>query len=223
MMNAPFVPFVPTVDPLIWEHYPDYRALSVVVRDFQPVQQLVAPPVVPANWCDAHIDAWREAYKLFGATPKKTPSSLESLSKRFAKEGQLPAISGLVDAYNALSLNFGAPFGGEDIAKYAGSPRLEILTESLGFDTAKDGVAIIEPVDPSEVVWRDAHGVTCRRWNWRQCKRTAITEQTRDLWFVIDRLAPMPLDSLRQAGDSLAALLTNASPSSIVAISLIEP
>jgi DNA/RNA-binding domain of Phe-tRNA-synthetase-like protein len=215
--------FLPSVDPLIWERFPDYRALSVVIRDFQPARPLTPPPVQPASWCDAHIDAWRDAYKKFGAIPKKTPSSLESLAKRFAKDGALPTISNLVDTYNALCINFSAPFGGEDIAKYAGSPRLEVLAEPLGFDTAKDGIAFIEDVGIGEVVWRDDLGVTCRRWNWRQCKRTAISDQTRDLWFVIDRLEPMPIDALRQAGAALVAALSQASPTSDAQLTLIEP
>jgi len=43
------------------------------------------------------------------------------------------------------------------------------------------------------------------------------------LWFVIDRLSPMPIDSLKQAGEALAALLQNASPNSIVKVDLLAP
>jgi len=215
--------FRPEISPAVWERFPDYRALSVLVLDFEPTRKLVAPPIQLASWAEAHIDAWREAYKKFGAVPKKTPSSLESLFKRYAKDGGLPDINDLVNSYNALSLCWGAPFGGEDISKYVGLPKLAIADGTETFDTVKEGAPVLETVETGEVVWRDEVGVTCRRWNWRQCKRTAITSETKNLWFVIDRLNPMPIDSLKQAGEALAALLQNASPNSIVKVDLLAP
>ncbi len=215
--------FRPEIAGAIWERFPDYRALSVLVLDFEPIQPLLAPQIQLAGWCEEHIDAWREAYRSFGAVPKKTPSSLESLFKRYAKDGGLPPINGLVDSYNALSLCWGAPFGGEDISKYSGVPRLVIADGHETFDTVKEGVAITEAVEFGEVAWRDDVGVTCRRWNWRQCKRTAITIETNNLWFVIDRLNPMPIDNLRLAGEALAGLLLSASPHSRVKVDLLGP
>lgn len=215
--------FRPQISPAIWARFPDYRALSVLVLDFAPTQPLAAPPILPAEWCDAHIDAWKEAYKKFGAVPKKTPSSLESLFKRYTKDGGLPSISPLVDAYNALSLCWGAPFGGEDIAKYAGAPQLVLASGHETFDTMKEGAAVVETADVGEVIWKDDVGVTCRRWNWRQCRRTAITGGTKSLWFVIDRLNPMPMDSLKLAGEALTGVLQNASPHASVKIDLLAP
>ena len=73
------------------------------------------------------------------------------------------------------------------------------------------------------MIWRDERGVTCRRWNWRQCRRTALTEATENLWFVIDRLAPMPLDELIRAGDELVLGLGRLSPGVEAVTSLLEP
>jgi DNA/RNA-binding domain of Phe-tRNA-synthetase-like protein len=216
-------PFRPSVAPSIWARFPEYRAISVCVIGYAPLRQLTPPPVQPAAWHEAHIEAWREAYRAFGAVPKKTPSSLESLLRRYTKDGQLPAISDLVDTYNALCLNWGAPFGGEDMARYVGPPRLEFASDGVSFDTAKDGQSLIETVDPGEVIWRDDLGATCRRWNWRQCKRTAITSESRNLWFVIDRLDPMPLAALEAAGADLSARLLNVSPGASVRVDLLAP
>jgi DNA/RNA-binding domain of Phe-tRNA-synthetase-like protein len=220
MLNATFRPHV---SPAIWERFPSYRALSVTVKDYQP--QTKPPPltIACAPWCDAHVEAWREAYRAFGAQPKKTPSSLESLLKRYRRDNALPVIDDLVDAYNALCLNWGAPFGGEDAAAYAGSPQLVIADGSETFDTSRDGQIVVEHPEPGEVIWRDGTGVTCRRWNWRQCKRTALHPGSRDLWFVIDRLEPMPVDDLRRAGDALRDALSTASPQALIAIDLLAP
>jgi len=45
--------------------------------------------------------------------------------------------------------------------------------------------------------------VTCRRWNWRQCARTRLTEGSTDAYFVLERLEPLPLSTLAQAAESL--------------------
>jgi len=43
---------------------------------------------------------------------------------------------------------------------------------------------VIEHADPGEVVWCDAAGVTCRRWNWRQARRTQLREGTTTALFI---------------------------------------
>ena len=104
--------------------------------------------------------------------------------------------------YNALSVRHMVPVGGEDADRLQGSPRLVIATGEETFD-GPDG-----PPKPGEVVWRDDAGVTCRRWNWRQGRRTALTEATSRALFIFDRLEPLPLETLEAAVDELIALLT---------------
>ena len=53
--------------------------------------------------------------------------------------------------------------------------------------------------------------------------RTALTEASENLWFVIDRLAPMPVDALLRAGDELALGLRRLSPGVEAVTSLLEP
>ena len=43
-----------------------------------------------------------------------------------------------------------------------------------------DGISVTEHPDPGEVVWCDDAGVTCRRWNWRQARRTQLTDGALD-------------------------------------------
>jgi DNA/RNA-binding domain of Phe-tRNA-synthetase-like protein len=215
--------FEPRVDAAIWTRFPSYRALSVVVRGFEPERTVVLPPPVLPAWCDAHIEAWQRVFREFGSNPKKTLSSLESLARRFRKDGVLPSIHPLVDTYNALSLQFGAPFGGEDVDRYQGRPELVVADGSETFDTVRSGEPITEPADPGEIVWKDRAGVTCRRWNGRQCRRTAIRAESRNLWFVIDRLPPFAVEDLRRAGEALRAVVLDMSPRSTVSTTLLEP
>jgi DNA/RNA-binding domain of Phe-tRNA-synthetase-like protein len=66
----------------------------------------------------------------------------------------------------------------------------------------------VEHPEPGEVVWRDDEAVTCRRWNWRQGRRTQLTDDTTSALFIFDALAPMSDDALRAAADDLAERLT---------------
>jgi DNA/RNA-binding domain of Phe-tRNA-synthetase-like protein len=215
----------PIVDAEIWQRYPDYRALSVVIRDFQLPEGPAILEIEPGQpaWMEGHLEAWRTAFRGFGANPKKTCCSVEALWKRVQKTGALPSVSPVVDIYNALSIRFGASFGGEDLDRYSGVPRLTIAHGDESFDTARDGEAVVEHPEPGEVIWRDDTGVTCRRWNWRQCRRTALTDASRNLWFVIDRLPPMPVESLQAAGDALIAALRGVSPQAEYSAQLLEP
>lgn len=151
---------------------------------------------------DAHVLAWREAYRAFGAKPNRTRPSVDALLRR---ADSLPSINRVVDAYNAVSVEYALPIGGEDLDRYAGAATLTLADgdETFGED---------EPPVPGEVVWRDDIGVTCRRWNWRQGVRTRITEDTRDALFLLERLEPYPWERLHAAGEALATRLRAIAP-----------
>ena len=209
-------PFLPVVSPEIFQLRPDYRALSLVAEGVQnAVRHPASDEIIEAvragghwpAWGDAHLEAWRDAYRGFGAKPQRTCSSVEALVKRMRGDGQMPAINAVVNLYNALSVRFAVPIGGENIAAYAGHPVLKRAAGHETFDTIKDGSAFLESVPAGEVVWADERGVTCRRWNWRQGLRTRIDLTTTRMWFVLERLEPMPIPALLEAGDLLAATL----------------
>ncbi|MDZ5076460.1 B3/4 domain-containing protein [Nesterenkonia sp. HG001] len=149
-----------------------------------------------------HVAAWRETYRAFGAKPKKTASSLEALLRRAAGDG-LPRINRLTDVYNAVSVLHRVPLGGEDLHRYQGPPMLVRATGEESFETASAGEPVIDHPAPGEVVWRDDVGVTCRRWNWRQCRRTALTTSTSAALFILDALEPLDDDALHAAADAL--------------------
>ena len=217
--------FLPTVDSGIWHRHPEDPAFSVFVRDVQPAETAATLmlPLQPPVWMAEHLEAWRSAFRAFGANPKKTPCSVEALWKRVERNGSLPAIDPVVDLYNALSIRFGACFGGEDVDRYAGLPQLVVASGDEPFDTVRDGAPVVEHPDAGEIVWRDDRGVTCRRWNWRQCKRTALGRDSRNLWFIIDRLPPMPVTELARAGEELVSGLARISPGITHSILLLAP
>jgi DNA/RNA-binding domain of Phe-tRNA-synthetase-like protein len=214
-------PFVPRISPEVFALRPDFTALALLVRQARNAESdetsralLDAACAAPCaeDWAEAHLAAWRDAFQAFGAKPKRTPSSAEALRRRAERDGRLPTATAVVDLYNALSLRHAVPIGGEDADGYVGLPELRRAAGTESFDTMADGAPKLETVDAGEVVWCDDAGVTCRRWNWRQGVRTRITEGSTAMWFVLERLDPMPVEALLLAGRELVAGLRRLSP-----------
>jgi DNA/RNA-binding domain of Phe-tRNA-synthetase-like protein len=135
---------------------------------------------------------------------------VEALLRR--AETGLPRVNRLTDLYNAVSVLHQLPLGGEDLTRYAGAPRLVRATGAEPFDTTADGAAVVEHPDPGEVVWCDDAGVTCRRWNWRQARRTQLRDDTTTALFILDALDPMTDEELRAAADDLSTHLRRLGP-----------
>lgn len=132
-------------------------------------------------------------------------------SYRRAASGLL-RVNRLTDFYNAISVMHQVPLGGEDLTCYTGPPRLIRATGTEPFDNMADGIVVVEHPDAGEVVWCDATGVTCRRWNWRQARRTQLTEHTTTALFILDALEPMTDEALVATADDLGAHLTQLGP-----------
>lgn len=207
------------VEPAVFALRPDYRAMLLVVEGLAPgpsdeashallrAAESAASRAVLDRGVEElpNVAAWRDAYRAFGAKPQRTRNSLEALLRRAASG--LPRVNRLTDTYNAVSVLHQVPVGGEDLARYSGPPRLLRATGDEPFDTIADGVTVLEHPEPGEVVWCDDVGVTCRRWNWRQARRTQLSEDTTTALFIIDALPPMTDEQLDAAADDLVARL----------------
>jgi len=221
------------VDAPVFALRPDYRALLLAVDGIVPGPSDQASDALLQKAEEAaaealssqppdqlpHVAAWREAYRAFGAKPQRTRNSLEALLRR--TQAGLPRVNRLTDLYNAISVLHQIPLGGEDLARYVGPPRLRRATGQEPFDTVEDGAAVTEHPDPGEVVWCDNAGVTCRRWNWRQARRTQLSEDTTTALFILDALDPMTDKALREAADDLTAHLARLGPDVVTARRLI--
>jgi len=212
---------------------PDYAALLITADGLQPgpsdeasgailaaAEQRAAGQLAGARPEDLpHVAQWREAFRGFGAKPQRTRPSVEALLRRL--EPGLPRIDRITDVYNAVSVAFALPVGGEDLAHYAGPTRLVRAAGDEDFDTVADGQPVVEHPEPGEVIWRDDRGVTCRRWNWRQCARTRITATTTTAVFILDGLGALGTGGLRAAADELTESLARLSPQARFASRLI--
>ncbi|WP_448310511.1 B3/B4 domain-containing protein [Pantoea sp. PGP6] len=222
----------PSIDPAVFALAPGFRAMSIVVEAAPIAHPEIAEqalqracrqvPEQDVEWADAHLAAWATVFKAFGAKAKRTPCSADALRKRVLRDGGMPAIDPVVDLYNAISIQYALPVGGENIAAYVGAPRLAIADGSESFDTVKEGEVVFESPEPGEVIWRDDQGVTCRRWNWRQGVRTRLDAQARQMWFILESLPEMPLTALQQASDDLVSGLQQMMPDAQISARLID-
>jgi DNA/RNA-binding domain of Phe-tRNA-synthetase-like protein len=163
----------------------------------------------------AQVQEWRAAYAGFGVKPRVARSSVEALLRRAA--AGLPRIDRLTDVYNATSVLHLLPIGGEDLAGYEGPARLVVAAGGEPFDTVADGQPIVDAAEAKEIVWRDDQGVTCRRWNWRQCVRTRLGTSTTDALFIIDALGADARQRAAAAATELSGALAVDSPSAVFA------
>ncbi|MBN3459061.1 hypothetical protein JNN96_34040 [Mycobacterium sp. DSM 3803] len=212
------------VDSAVYDLRPDYRALLLAVDGLVPGpsdeasdallqraessarQALSAQPVDQLP----HVAAWREAYRAFGAKPQRTRNSVEALTRR--AESGLPRVNRLTDIYNAISVLHQLPVGGEDLSRYRGAPQLIRATGTEQFDTTAAGESVVEHPEPGEVVWCDDAGVTCRRWNWRQARRTQLRDDTTGALFILDVLGAMTDEQLAAAAEELTTELRRLGP-----------
>jgi len=222
-----------SVDDAVLALRPDYRALLIVVSGARggPTDEASDAALHRAeerarSWLAGagpeslpEIAAWREAFLGFGVKPRAARSSVEALLRRV--DAGLPRINRLTDLYNAVSVEHLLPLGGEDLDRYVGPPRLVRATGDEPFDTIADGQPVTVTAEPGEVVWRDDLGVTCRRWNWRQCARTRLGEETSNILFILDGLQPVSTETLEAAGAALVDALTEGTPEATAASRLL--
>jgi DNA/RNA-binding domain of Phe-tRNA-synthetase-like protein len=148
------------------------------------------------------ISAWREAYRKFGAKPKKYPSSIESLARRTLKGETVRSINKLVDIYNCVSLSHLLPAGGEDLDAVRGDIQLTFAGEHEP-PVRLLGEPEPRPPSPGEVIYTDEVGAICRRWNWKEADRTKLTEDTVNAVLVIEALPPTSRLELEAAANEL--------------------
>jgi DNA/RNA-binding domain of Phe-tRNA-synthetase-like protein len=223
------------VDDAVLQAHPGYVAVLVAASGLEPgpgsdhSEALLAQAEAAARGRLAgraphdlpEVAAWRHAYQGFGVKPREARSSIESLLRRVG--AGLPRIDRLTDVYNAVSVLHLLPLGGEDLTGYRGPARLVVADGSEAFDTTADGQPLVHHPTAGEIVWRDDLGVTCRRWNWRQCVRTRLTQDTTRALFIVDALGPNAQDRAEAAAADLVDRLPHDSRHATFAARTLQP
>lgn len=203
-----------------WELFPDAAIGILAVRDMRPAAEVppedaaaVARLLRDANeQANRHLTSntiseneavrvWRETYRMF-KTKKGARCSIENLLKRVLKGNPVGSITPSVDVYNAISLKYALPVGGEDLDSLAGDLRLGVTEGGDAFLPLGEDAE--DPTLPGELCYRDDEGAVCRCWNWRDGQRTMLTENTKNAFLILECVDPARTDDLKAAAAMLA-------------------
>lgn len=207
------------VDKKIFEQFPDLHIGVVIARNLnnsaenkaamtllhQQQEHIRTQYSLEALAENPQIIAWREAYTSFGAKPKKYKCSVENLYRMVLEGMDLRHINTAVDLYNYISLKYMVPMGGDDLdnvdekieLQYASGEESFIPLNSDCVDNPKSG----------EIIYADQSEVLCRRWNWRECDKSKMTKDSKNISLVIEGLPPVTKGQVRDISHELAALL----------------
>ena len=149
-----------------------------------------------------YISSMRNLYRTFGTKPADYHPSAEALVRRAIKTLQLPMINTAVDAYNAVSVRYLIPIGGFNADLIVGDIVLRFSPGNEAFSPL--GEVERESTYPGEVIYADDRRVLTRRWNYRDCVETRITEKTVDVVMFLDGSPEIPRVEVEKALKELA-------------------
>ncbi|OIJ92988.1 B3/B4 domain-containing protein [Streptomyces monashensis] len=157
------------------------------------------------------IASWFTAYRAFGTNPRRSRPSVDALIRRLRRTGRLPRINPAVDAYNLVSVRHALPAGAFDLARLSGPVTIRHAVDGDVFvPLGADGTDGAEHPGPGEVVYAQGSQVLTRHWNHRDSDISKVTEDSRDVVFLLERVsrAAVPDALMVRAQDDLAALVT---------------
>lgn len=221
-----------------WELFPDAAIGILAVRGMRPAADVppedaaaVARLLRDANeQANRHLTSntiseneavrvWREAYRMF-KTKKGARCSIENLLKRVLKGNPVGSITPSVDVYNAISLKYALPVGGEDLDALAGDLRLGVTEGGDAFLPLGEDAE--DPTLPGELCYRDDEGAVCRCWNWRDGRRTALADNSANAILVVECVDPARRADLDDALDEFSQLMERYLGASIEVRAVVE-
>ena len=140
---------------------------------------------LPAGESDPHIAAWYAAYRAFGTNPKRERPSVDALRRRLARSARLPRINAAVDCYNLVSVSHGVPAGAFDLDAVHGDIVIGFASGHEEF-TPLGEPGTSEHPRPGEVIYADRTSVLTRHWNHRDADRTKVTQDSRNIVFLLE-------------------------------------
>ena len=161
------------------------RDAEASLRDIINIDEIASHP---------KINAWREAYRAFGAKPAKFRSSIEAMVRRAVNGSELPSINTIVDIGNIISLKNIVTVGGHAIDVVSNNISLRKATGNEDFTAF--GTDNIENPEPGEIIFTEGNKVLTRRWSWRQANHTSTQKSTTAVEMNVDGLPPVKMEEV---------------------------
>lgn len=135
---------------------------------------------------------FHDLHRAFAVPTRKLFAASENLIRFVEKRGDLPRILPLVDVYNAVSLETRLALGAHDVRAIEGNVSLRLTDGSERFHPV--GAEGPEPIRPGEYAYVDDGGEVICRLEVRQVEKTKVTEDTRDLFLIVQGNAATPAE-----------------------------
>ncbi|MBM7617540.1 DNA/RNA-binding domain of Phe-tRNA-synthetase-like protein [Weissella uvarum] len=207
------------IDQSFWELFPEAQVNVLVLHDvdnhikntqhseavLKQAETKAAQFLTEDNFSDNPIvQSWRQTYQQF-KKKKGARASIEALLKRVDQGKGVGAINPLVDLYNSISLQYGVPVGAEDLSTIKGDIHLGKAKGGEAFYPLGDDEN--EPALPEEIIYYDDEGAICRCLNWRDGKRTMLTEDSSDVIMFMEATNDIQKERLDDATQALKTLI----------------
>lgn len=154
---------------------------------------------------DSRVISYFNLFQQFGADPAKIVPTHVALAKRVLEGGQIPDINPLVNLYNAVSIKYLTPFGGEDLSTLYGDFVLKFSPggeQWIGIGAKKN-----KPTFKGDLVWGDDLDISTKSLNWRQCERTKLTAESEDGYFIMDGFIDVNRENIAAAAQEFMDLV----------------
>ena len=213
------------ITPPVIEKFPELFVQLTIIRDFnnRPSQKVADDILAFLRKCeedlrkcyadkeelyaDPHVQLYFELFRSFGVNPRRVKPSHVALAERVVKGGSLPDINPAVNLYNAYSIKYLVPFGGENLDAVDDFFEMAIARG----DESWTGIGETEPVSPipGDIIWQDAEAVSTISLNHRQCEKTKLTEDTSNGYFICEGLQSVNKDHIAQVSEEFLEQFTS--------------
>lgn len=145
----------------------------------------------------------REIIRMVGVKPKNYPPSTQKLLEYAWKQGTLPAINSLVDAYNLMSLRTRCSLGAHDLSCVATPIELRLFRGTETFRPL--GSSEPKQVRPGEFGYVDAEERVICRLDSLQADFSKVTPTTTDVLLIIESTTAHTPEQLDKALENTRA------------------
>jgi DNA/RNA-binding domain of Phe-tRNA-synthetase-like protein len=142
------------------------------------------------------VAAFQEIHRRVGANPRREQSSVERLLTFALQRGRLPAINGLVDAYNLVSIRSGCSLGAHDLDRLALPVSLRVLDSPQSFVPL--GSLSPAVANAGEYAYVDARGSILCRLDLVQADFSKVTADTVNALLIIEATSAHSPAALRK-------------------------
>lgn len=157
-------------------------------------------------WALPEVVGFQEVLRKVGVNPKRLRPSVGRLLTLALERGDLPAINGLVDAYNLVSVRTICSMGAHDLDRFSAPVSLRLLTGNETFTPL--GSERQEAVIGGQFGYVDtANRVLCRL-DVLQADFSKVTAATRNALLIIEGTTVHSAAALQRAFDEAIALVT---------------